>query len=348
LILAVEPDSRQASRLSVVLRGRRNTDVVMSKSAEAAIEAMGGRVPDVVLTSQLLSPQDEQRLADWLKDLGPSATHVQALTIPILATRANPEPERGLLAGLLRRTQNAGSQGCEPKIFAEHVATYLDKGETERMEDAVPEKPAVIAQEPALMAAAPAFEPEAPVAIETQSGVLPAADIELNVEPPTVMMTTAIAAPEAVVDEGAWLVGRNVDLSGAIEAAARESDTARMLPLTPVYELPTEVVPMESLEVVFPEVVTVRDGWGASRYVDCHECDTAVIPRAASPDPAEPVTPMAVVKASAAAPVMDEWGLFDPSKCGFSALLDKLDEITEEDRRAQANTETSVRVVTHY
>lgn len=346
LILAVEPNPHQASRLSVVLRGRRNTDVVMSKTAEAAIEAMKGRVPDVLLTSQLLSPQDEQRLADWLKDLGPSATHVQALTIPILATPDNPQPERGLLAGFLRRPQNAGSQGCEPKIFAEHVATYLHKGEAERMEDIVPDGPAVIAQEPALVAETPAVASEPPIAIEAAASMPPAAAVAPHVEPPTVVTTAAIEAPEPIAEEGAWLIGQNVDLTPAIEAAAQEPDGPRMLPLTPVYELPADVVP-EPLEVVFPEVVTVRDdGWTASRYVDRHERDTKIIPRAMPP--AEPAPPRAVVQASAAPPVMDEWGLFDPSKCGFSALLDKLDEITEEERRAQADVETSVRVVTHY
>ena len=337
LILAVEPDSRQASRLSNVLRGRRNTDVVMSKSAEAAIEAMGGRVPDVMLTSPLLSPQDEQRLADWLKDLGPSATHVQALTIPILATPDKaPEPERGLLAGLLGRTPKAGSEGCEPKIFAEHVATYLQKGAVERIDEVAAEEPEVIAEEVA------AIPHEEPAVTAEADAVLP------EVEPPTVMMTAA--PPELISDEGAWLVSRNVDLTGALEAGSQEPDTARFLPLTPVYELPAAVVP-EPFEVVFPqpEVITVRDdGWNASRFVDRHESDTVRVPRAAPvlspPDPADvPTAP--VVTASAAAPVMDEWGLFDPSKCGFSALLDKLDSITEEERRAQ---DTSVRVVTHY
>ena len=28
-------------------------------------------------------------------------------------------------------------------------------------------------------------------------------------------------------------------------------------------------------------------------------------------------------------PVQDEWGFFDPAQCGFSALLAKLEEITE-------------------
>ena len=31
-----------------------------------------------------------------------------------------------------------------------------------------------------------------------------------------------------------------------------------------------------------------------------------------------------------AKPVQDEWGFFDPEQCGFSTLLAKLEEITED------------------
>src|SRR5262249_61079044 len=31
------------------------------------------------------------------------------------------------------------------------------------------------------------------------------------------------------------------------------------------------------------------------------------------------------------APVQDEWGFFDPHQCGFAALLEKLDQITDTD-----------------
>jgi hypothetical protein len=33
------------------------------------------------------------------------------------------------------------------------------------------------------------------------------------------------------------------------------------------------------------------------------------------------------------APAQDEWGFFDPDQCGFAALLEKLQEITEDDQR---------------
>jgi CheY-like chemotaxis protein len=346
LILAVEPDPRQASRLAAVLRGRRDTDVVMAKSAETALAAMDGRIPDVLLTSQLLSPQDEQRLADWLKDLGPVAGHVQALTIPILATpeiKVEEQP-RGLLSGLRRRAENPGAQGCEPKIFAEHVATYLEQRQVERMEMGNTTPDAEVS--------------EAAVSEEVvPQGLIPEAVGPAPEAPGPAASPIEVAA--AAEDEGAWLLTQTLKVAPAIdEPVAEEVATAPIVQLTPAYELPPEVVeeppvtahhepqvltmpreviPLQDLEVVFrpPAIITVRDDGGAS---------------APRPAPRRPDVPEStpVVAASDAPPVMDEWGLFDPSKCGFSALLDKLDAITEDERRTQSDADTHVRVVTHY
>ena len=43
-------------------------------------------------------------------------------------------------------------------------------------------------------------------------------------------------------------------------------------------------------------------------------------------------------------PVQDEWGLFDPNRCGFAAVVEKLNEVTEEDPKA---AQTSVRVISY-
>jgi hypothetical protein len=43
--------------------------------------------------------------------------------------------------------------------------------------------------------------------------------------------------------------------------------------------------------------------------------------------------PVAATAPRKAKPLQDEWGFFDPERCGFSTLLAKLEEITEEDAR---------------
>src|SRR4051812_1337973 len=130
LLLAVEPDARQAANLATVLRARPRTELVIAESAVRALQTLGSRVPDVLLTSALISRQDEMALAAWLKNLGPAAAHVQELTIPLLATSAPPPPKkrRGVLATLRReRTSAATPDGCDPDAFAEQVSGYMDR-----------------------------------------------------------------------------------------------------------------------------------------------------------------------------------------------------------------------------
>jgi hypothetical protein len=350
LILAVEPDPRQASRLTSVLRGRRHTEVVVAKSADAAIESIRGRVPNVLLTSPLLAPQDEARIADWLKDLGPAGTRVQALTIPILAPKAAAEaPRRGLLSSFRRRTKQA-PPGCEPKMFAEHVAAYLEQALVEPVEETAPEA----APAPELLEPAPQpelFEP-APEPVPHELTADPMAyelvprDPALEPASDSFIAEVLVEAPSAAEeDEGLWLLTRSPQvIEFQDEPTSTEPDTLPLGALPPVppqvLTLPSEVKPIAPFEVVFepPAVITVRDDFddlALRRAVTESEPPTSsIVPRAATPDPLEPV--------------QDEWGFFDPSKCGFAALLQKLDEITDDDKQGASNAESSVRIVTHY
>ncbi|MGE3179936.1 MAG: hypothetical protein AB7O32_20855, partial [Vicinamibacterales bacterium] len=59
LILAIEPDRRQAAQLTSLARDPLNVELVIGDTTEGAFDALGPRTPDLVLTSQLLSPKDE-------------------------------------------------------------------------------------------------------------------------------------------------------------------------------------------------------------------------------------------------------------------------------------------------
>ena len=67
LILVVDPNRQQAARVAAVLRRRARTEVVIAESATGALDAVAARVPDVLLTSALLSEREESVLADWLR-----------------------------------------------------------------------------------------------------------------------------------------------------------------------------------------------------------------------------------------------------------------------------------------
>src|SRR2546430_802920 len=63
IILAIEPDKRQAAHVSAIVRHRVGAELILADTTEGALDAIGTRVPDVVLVPALLSPQDDAALA---------------------------------------------------------------------------------------------------------------------------------------------------------------------------------------------------------------------------------------------------------------------------------------------
>src|SRR6476660_1368150 len=93
LVLAVEPDQRQAAILTRVIRQRVQAELVVVDSRDAAIAALSARVPDVLLLTALLSPRDEDEMVAHLRTLA-GADHVQTHTIPQLAlSRVDPDAQ---------------------------------------------------------------------------------------------------------------------------------------------------------------------------------------------------------------------------------------------------------------
>src|SRR5437773_3475677 len=135
LILAIEPDRRQANQLTAVVKSRLHADLVLAESAARALAALGDRVPDLILTSALLSPTDEVVLGERLRALDGAAAHVQTLTIPVLAS-AKPRSRMkagGMLSALRRAkpSDDVASEGCDPTVFASQCAEYLERAVAE-------------------------------------------------------------------------------------------------------------------------------------------------------------------------------------------------------------------------
>ena len=134
LILAIEPDRRQAAQLSAVVRKRVSAELILVDTTEQALDAIGNRMPDLVLVPALLSPQDDAALAAALRVIA-AAAHVQMLTIPVLG-RPRPAPRSGGMLSALRRGKSAVQpDGCDPGVFAEQIASYLEHAALERASD---------------------------------------------------------------------------------------------------------------------------------------------------------------------------------------------------------------------
>jgi hypothetical protein len=137
LILAIEPDRKQASKVAAIVKNRLHADIVSADTTEHAIEGLGGRVPDLILTSLLLSPKDDAALADWLRDSDEAGAHVQTLVIPVLSGSARDfrdDDGGGLLSRFTRgrSRDDSSTDGCDPEIFATQIREYLERAAEER------------------------------------------------------------------------------------------------------------------------------------------------------------------------------------------------------------------------
>lgn len=132
LILAIDPDKRQSTQLASLVKAQLQAELVQRATAGEALEALQGRVPDLVLTTSLISPREDAVLATYLRELGPAGAHVQTVTIPLLGTAA-PQRARGVLAALRReKPQPAMIDGCAPDVFAEQIRQYLATAEEQK------------------------------------------------------------------------------------------------------------------------------------------------------------------------------------------------------------------------
>src|SRR6476620_1998643 len=97
IILAIEPDRRQAAHVSAIVRHRVGAELILADTTEAALDAIGSRVPDLVLVPALLSPQDDAALNAALRVIA-AAAHVRALTIPVFANGTTRAEGGGMLS----------------------------------------------------------------------------------------------------------------------------------------------------------------------------------------------------------------------------------------------------------
>src|SRR3974390_1596192 len=109
LILAIEPDRRQAAQITSICRGHLRAEIIVGDSFEKVSAALGHRVPDLILTSPLISQKDEAALADRLRELQSAAAHVQTLTIPVLAAPNRGSDDGGMLKRLRRGKPTGGA-----------------------------------------------------------------------------------------------------------------------------------------------------------------------------------------------------------------------------------------------
>ena len=211
IVLAIEPDRRQAAHLSAIVRHQVGADLVLADTTEGALDAIGDRVPDLVLVPALLSPQDDAALAAALRVIA-AAAHVRTLTIPVLAHGTTPAASGGLLAKWRKRSAASPEpDGCEPAVFGEQITAYLKEAAAERAQiedDRLDDEP-VQAPAPPTLHSDPELRPQAPTFngdLEPEPVLQP---LQLWASDP--IEETAIEPDETVVDLSDELEGLSED-----------------------------------------------------------------------------------------------------------------------------------------
>lgn len=353
LILAIESDKRQVNYLTAMVRGKLHAELVIGDTAEGALARLGDRVPDLILTSPLLSPKDEQALGDRLRRLNGVAAHVQTLTLPVFAqpTRAAAKERGGMLSVLLGdRTQASAPDGCDPAVFAEQCKEYLRRSEEEREarrhdepNEAMPaatgpdenvddgrmagvdiDLSGLLDDEERSMRAAPAEEEPPVYDLSTDPGGLDAAIV--NVSAPVDETPVLPESPEGDFD----------DWQNVIDALKRESAQVRVPRERKPDPQKVQAAPAVPEPAVLadpdpdPELITVAATEPAPMPVD----PVAELVTVAAVDPA-PSTKIATAEPPKRRlrAAQDEWGMFDPAQAGMEALYQRLEKITQDEER---------------
>src|SRR5688500_16060707 len=127
LVLAIEPDIRQANILKHIVRELVLADLILVESRDAAVAAIDQQIPDVILLTALMSPRDEDELVSHLRRLG-AAEHLQTHTIPLLSGPREPDRSSksgGLLGRFRKKKEEAPVAGCDPALFADEVRAFV-------------------------------------------------------------------------------------------------------------------------------------------------------------------------------------------------------------------------------
>lgn len=131
LILAIEGEGDETTRLAGVVRSRVKAELLVTRSVEEAVRTIGTRVPDLMLVPALLSLRDEAALIEAL-GANTAAAHVQMLTIPLLP-RPDAAPSRKFLGRFRREKTVRGESTADwTASFADQVAASLKRAVEQR------------------------------------------------------------------------------------------------------------------------------------------------------------------------------------------------------------------------
>jgi CheY-like chemotaxis protein len=145
-VLVIEPDAERAGSIRDALSSYPEADVVVVKRLQDALRSIGEQIPDLVLTSTLLSPADEAALTAHLKRL-PEASHVQLVNLPYFIDGEGEDSSRSTplrMMGLLGLRTPTIRPRCDVETLRKQIDAYLVQAAAIRFERQHPRETSLI------------------------------------------------------------------------------------------------------------------------------------------------------------------------------------------------------------
>jgi CheY-like chemotaxis protein len=130
-ILALEPDAERGENLKRLVRERVDAEVTVATSAASAIAALNGRLPDLILTSALALPADDEQLLSHLKQLG-DAKDLPILTVPPAVQIDEPKPTR-VSFSFLKRRRAPSIPPYDPEVVGRRIAEAVARARAKNL-----------------------------------------------------------------------------------------------------------------------------------------------------------------------------------------------------------------------
>src|SRR5262245_25640128 len=135
LILVIESDRRQTSKLTILARGQLRADLIIVDNVAQALAKLEECDPDLILLSPAISGRDQLALGDRLLELEEQGLRIQTLNIPQLALagqRARVPQKSAPGRAPVSRGRPSQTDSMDPVVFGVQISTLLDRIATER------------------------------------------------------------------------------------------------------------------------------------------------------------------------------------------------------------------------
>ena len=127
-ILAVETDRERAWRLKKLVREHVRAKLIVAPTVQAAIAVINERIPDLILVSAFLPPNEESDLIAHVRQLT-HAPYLQMLTIPAIAmVDDEPAQDTGGLLSVFSRRRESARPGYNRDAVGAQIEEYLARG----------------------------------------------------------------------------------------------------------------------------------------------------------------------------------------------------------------------------